>query len=330
MLAKAVLCAAIISSACSVPSQAQAASQQQDRSSPAPGPEPAGATIAQAGGDTGQSASNASQTADQQPSPTPDSRDRIYYPGDTERLKPLGVKLFKNILLDQKELWTSPLRMKKKDVVWWLGIPAITAALLVTDNKTIDTFENSKGQITWGNHISNIGASYTLIPLVAGFYGYGVWKDQPKAREVGVLGAQALLDSLIIVEVLKPIAGRNRPNSTEKAGDFFQGGASFPSGHSIESWSLASVIAHEYSHSKIVPIVVYSLASVVSLSRFAGQQHFASDIFLGGAMGWFIGRYVYQTHVNHAIHKHGWMRPQILPRFDPGQRTYGVTLAFGN
>jgi len=315
MLCKAVLCAAIAFRSLSVPAYALTTGGPPDQTP--------GATIPQPDSD-------AKPSSGQQQNPPADSRDRIYYPGDTERLKPLGVKLFKNILLDQKDLWTSPFRMKKKDLVWWLGIPAVTAALLVTDNKTIDTFENSKGQITWGNHISNIGASYTLIPLVAGFYGYGVWKDQPKAREVGVLGAQALLDSLIIVEVLKPIAGRNRPNSTEKAGDFFQGGASFPSGHAIESWSLASVIAHEYGHSKIVPIVVYSLATVVSLSRFAGQQHFASDIFFGGAMGWFIGRYVYQTHMDHAIHKHGWMRPQILPRFDPGQRTYGVTLAFGN
>jgi membrane-associated phospholipid phosphatase len=314
---------AIALPAFSIAAQDQTASEQQDTSSIASDQAPAGPTATQPD-------SGANSSGGQTPTPTEDSRDRIYYPGDTERLKPLGIKLFKNILLDQKELWTSPFRMKTKDLGWWLGIPAVTAALIVTDHKTIDTFENSKGQITWGNHISNIGASYTLIPLVAGFYGYGVLRDQPKAREVGVLGAQALLDSLIIVQILKPIAGRNRPNSTEKAGDFFQGGVSFPSGHAIESWSLASVIAHEYKHNKIVPIVVYSLATVVSLSRFAGQQHFASDIFFGAAAGWFIGRYVYQTHVNHAIHKHGWLRPQIIPRFDPGQRLYGVTLAFGN
>jgi hypothetical protein len=275
-------------------------------------------------------AGDADRSNKQFPNPIEDPRDRIYYPGDTERLKPLGKKLLANILLDQKELWTSPFRMKKKDLFWWIGIPAATAALIITDHDTINTFENSKGQITWGNHISNIGASYTLIPLVFGFYGYGVLKDEPKSREVGVLGAQALLDSLIIVEILKPIAGRNRPNSTSDAGHFFQGGASFPSGHSIESWSLASVIAHEYGRNKIVPVIAYGLATVVSVSRFAAQQHYASDIFLGGAMGWFIGRYVYKTHMDHAIHKHGWLRPQIMPRIDPAQRSYGITLAFGN
>ena len=214
--------------------------------------------------------------------PFQDPRDRIYYPGDTERFKPLMYKLGGNILLDQKEIWTSPFH-------------------------------------------------YTLIPLTAGFYGYGVLRDDPKPREVGVLGAEALLDSVIVVGILKPIAGRNRPDSSTEKAHFFDGGTSFPSGHAIESWSLASLIAHEYGRgSKIVPIVSYGLAGIVSTARFAAQRHFASDIVAGGAMGWFIGRYVYRTHMDHAIHKHGWVRPRIIPEAEPGSRTYGVVLAFGN
>ena len=260
-----------------------------------------------------------------------DSRDRIFYPGDTERWKPLAGKLFANTLLDQKEIWTSPFHAGSQNIKWWVGIAGVTAALIATDHRTSNVFENSQGQVSWGNNLSRIGASYTLLPLVAGFYGYGVLKDDPKPREVGVLGAEALLDSLIVVEVLKPIAGRNRPDSVDNAGHFFKGGDSFPSGHAIESWSLASVIAHEYGHgSKLVPIVVYSLAGVVSAARFAAQRHFASDIVAGGAMGWFLGRYVYKTHVDHAIHRHLASRPRIIPELDPSQKLYGLALALGD
>jgi hypothetical protein len=263
--------------------------------------------------------------------PFQDPRDRIYYPGDTERFKPLMYKLGGNILLDQKEIWTSPFHMRKRDAKWWIGFGAATAALIATDRRTSTVLENSKGQVSWANRISNIGASYTLIPLTAGFYGYGVLRDDPKPREVGVLGAEALLDSVIVVGILKPIAGRNRPDSSTEKAHFFDGGTSFPSGHAIESWSLASLIAHEYGRgSKIVPIVSYGLAGIVSTARFAAQRHFASDIVAGGAMGWFIGRYVYRTHMDHAIHKHGWVRPRIIPEAEPGSRTYGVVLAFGN
>jgi membrane-associated phospholipid phosphatase len=273
----------------------------------------------------------AQRTAEQTPNPVEDPRDRIYYPDDTESAKPLARKLFGNILLDQKEIWTSPFHMTKDNAGWWIGFAAITGALIATDRTTSNWLENSKGQVRWASHVSNIGASYTLIPIVAGFYTYGVLRDDAKPREVGVLGAEALLDTLIVSEVLKTAAGRKRPDAQHEPSQFFDAGDGFPSGHAISSWALASVIAHEYGRgSKLVPILVYSLAGVVSCARFAAQKHYASDIVGGGAMGWFIGRYVYQTHMDHAIHKHGWLQPRIQPQFDPGSRTYAATLAFGN
>jgi membrane-associated phospholipid phosphatase len=260
--------------------------------------------------------------------PLTDSRDRIYYPGDTERFKPLARKLMGNLLLDQKEIWTSPFHMHAEDAKWWIGLGGLTAALIATDRRTSTLLENSKGQVTWGNNLSTIGTTYTLLPLIAGFYSYGVLRDEPKAREAGVLGGEALLDSLIVVEVLKPVAGRNRPDSQVEKGRFFQSGTSFPSGHAIESWSLASLLSYEYGHTKIVPIIACGLAGVVSVSRFAAQKHFASDIVAGGAMGWFIGRYVWKTHQDHAIHHHALLKPRILPQLEPGSRTYAVAVRF--
>jgi membrane-associated phospholipid phosphatase len=273
------------------------------------------------------------QTPDpgQAPSPqsTSDARDRVYYPGDTESVKPLAKKLFGNFLLDQKEIWTSPFHMHKSDAKWWILFGAATAVLIATDHRSSTIFENSTGQVAWANHVSNIGSVYTLIPIAAGFYGFGVLRDDPKAREVGILGGEAMLDTLIVVEVLKPIAGRNRPDAQNEAGHFFEGGNGFPSGHAIASWALASVIAHEYGKSKLVQIVAYGLATVVSGARFAARQHYASDILVGAGMGWFIGRFVYQTHVDHAGHQHAWLHPRIQPQFDPGSRTYAAAVVFG-
>jgi membrane-associated phospholipid phosphatase len=287
-----------------------------------------GVYIAQNQPTDGQSSSSTPPA--EHPNPLKDARDRIYYPGDTESFKPLMLKLGGNVLLDQKEIWTSPFHMHAADAKWWIGFGAVTAALIATDHQTSTALENSKGQITWGNNVSKIGAAYTLLPIVAGFYGYGVLGEDPKAREVGVLGAEALLDSLIVQSVLKPIAGRNRPNAKDDPGNFFDGGTGFPSGHAIETWALASVISYEYGHTKFVPIVAVALAGVVSASRFAAQQHYASDIVVGGAMGWFIGRYVWKTHQDHAIHPHGraWLKPLIMPEVQPGSSTYALGLAW--
>ena len=257
-----------------------------------------------------------------------DRRDRIYYPDDTERPKPLLKKLFLNIVLDQKDIFTSPFHINRENALEWLVPTAAVGALIPADTHIANAFENSRGQVRWSGRISNIGASYTLIPIVAGSYVYGAWRDNPKGREIGVLGTESLLDSLIVAGVLKEVFRRNRPDE-KNPGDFWGGGTSFPSGHAIQVWAIASLLDHEYKHKKIVAITAYSLAGIVSASRIAAQKHFASDIVAGGAMSWFIGRYVYDTHMSHLAHKHAAFLPMIEPRFDPAQRSYGFTLAFG-
>src|SRR5215467_12184107 len=151
-------------------------------------PQPASAQSAP----TGSTDQAASQT---QPTPPFDRRDRIFYPGDTESVKPLARKLALNILMDQKEIFTSPLHINRQNAKWWLLAAGTTAGLIAADHHIANAFENSRGQVQWGGRISDIGASYTLVPLVAGYYVYGVWKDHAKAREIGVLGTESLLDS---------------------------------------------------------------------------------------------------------------------------------------
>src|SRR5499433_2487556 len=281
-------------------------------------------------GATESSAAQSGQPAspDLQTEPTGlDRRDRIFYPGDTERVKPLVRKLFLNILLDQKDFFTSPFRMNRDSAKWWLVSGAVTAGLIAADHHIANSFENSNGQVKWGGRISQIGAAYTLVPLVAGYYGYGVIADHAKAREIGVLGTESLLDSLIVAGVLKEVFRRNRPDEREP-GEFWSSGTSFPSGHAIQVWSIASLVSHEYHHQPVVSIVAYSLATLVSVSRVAAQKHFASDIFVGATMGWFIGRYVYENHMSHLAHKHSSLVPLIVPQYQMATRSYGVMLLF--
>jgi len=263
-----------------------------------------------------------------QPPPVLDRRDRIFYPGDTERPKPLLRKLFLNIVFDQEEIFTSPFHANRHNALEWLLPTAATGGLIAADTHIANAFENSRGQVRWGGRVSNIGASYTLIPIVAGSYVYGAWRDNAKAREIGVLGTESLLDGLILAGVLKEAFRRNRPNE-KHPGDFWGGGTSFPSGHAIQVWSIASLLDHEYKHKKIVGVTAYSLAGIVSAARIAAHKHFASDVCAGGTMGWFIGRYVYDTHMSHLAHKHSSLMPMVVPQIDPLQRRYSFELVFG-
>jgi membrane-associated phospholipid phosphatase len=257
-----------------------------------------------------------------------DARDRVLYSTETEHVKPLAGKLVRNTQMEQKDIWTSPFHIRSvEDAVPWILVAGGTAALIASDHWTSRQLPNTVDQVAISGDVSRVGAVYTVLPITAGLYIGGAIAHNEKARETGVLSGEAILDTLIVAEVFKLATQRQRPLDGEGKGSFFDGGASFPSGHAAESWALASVVAHEYNGHIIYPIAAYGLASLVSFSRLSGQRHYASDVFAGSAMGWFIGRYVFKTHVDHSIHRRpesklSQLRPQIVPEFD------GTTRAF--
>ncbi|MGA2270749.1 MAG: phosphatase PAP2 family protein [Bryobacteraceae bacterium] len=215
---------------------------------------------------------------------------------NTEALRPFARGFVKNILVDQKAIWTSPFHMTRKDAQWWLTFGAVVGVAVATDRRSSQQLPNTPDQRRFSRDLSQVGAAYTLIPILGGFYVSGVLAKSAKLRGTGLLGGEAVADALIVSEVLKFATGRQRPLEGDGGGHFLHGGGSFPSGHAIESFALASVIAHRWRHKKAVVIAAYGLATLVSASRFSGQKHFASDIVAGGVMGWFIGRHVCETH----------------------------------
>jgi membrane-associated phospholipid phosphatase len=95
-----------------------------------------------------------------------------------------------------------------------------------------------------------VGAIYTLVPITGGMYLSAIAAGQPKLRATGLLAGEALVDGLIVSEILKVATGRERPLERDGGGHFFHGGDGFPSGHTTESFALASVIAHQYHDNK--------------------------------------------------------------------------------
>lgn len=218
--------------------------------------------------------------------------------------KPNEWKRFpRNLLADQKAIWTSPFRMSKSDAKWWVLFGGATAGLIAGDYWLSRQLPNTSDQTAVATWTSRLGASYTLIPITASFWAYGRFTDSPRAREVGRIGVETLVNTALVTTAIKAVTRRERPLQGNGHGNFWSSkgatwDASFPSGHATYSFALASVIAHEFPRPRIVPITAYALATTVSASRFAARKHFASDIIAGGAIGWFIGHYVYGKRHN--------------------------------
>ena len=77
----------------------------------------------------------------------------------------------------------------------------------------------------------------------------------------------------------------------ESSGSLLRGNGSFPSGHTVAAFSVATVIARRYGNHRWVPYAAYGLAAVVGFSRLSLSAHFLSDVFMGGALGYSISRF---------------------------------------
>src|SRR5579862_1063302 len=237
-------------------------------------------------------------------------------------LKP-WERLPRYILRDQRAIWTSPFHTSKADVKWWAIFGGTTAVLIASDAWTSKQLPNTKSQIAVATWTSRLGAVYSLLPISGTFYFIGLGTHDQRFRETGILGFEALVNTEILVEVLKIATRRERPLNGTGKGAFWSGNASlsspsFPSGHAITSWALASVIAHEYPHPLIVPITAYALAATVCVSRFAAREHFASDTVAGAAMGWFVGDYIFTKRHNHELDKPGSTLERVVAHIHIG------------
>jgi membrane-associated phospholipid phosphatase len=206
----------------------------------------------------------------------------------------LGLPLARNMLIDQKAIWTSPAHIHWEDGAWLFPLAAASAGLFASDRSAVKSLSSDSSKASRYISISNDGL-YALVGAGGGLYLLGRISHDDHRSEAGILAGEAVVDSLGVATAFKYSFGRERPYQSLH-GPFFSGGDSFPSSHSAVAWSIASVIAHEYPGA-LTQFFAYGMAAAVSASRVMGQQHFPSDVVVGGALGWLIGREVY--HLRH-------------------------------
>src|SRR5215813_7555501 len=217
-------------------------------------------------------------------------------------------KLPRRILGDQKDIWLFPTQVARGR--YWIPTLAVvggTAGLIVADPKIAPYFRKHSGNLddlndTFDGTITS--AETALVPLSLLATGY--LRHDAYQVNTSLLAGEAYVDSAIVDLALKIATQRKRPYNIPPSGPFsgtfFNNGkshfseGSFPSGHAIGAFSIATVIANRYQHRRWVPIAVYGLATAVSLSRVSTSAHFPSDVFLGAALGYAIAKFQVLRH----------------------------------
>lgn len=224
---------------------------------------------------------------------TAQSRSMLFTPGSVE-IKSLP----KNLFVDQVDFWTAPAHMGQKQWEW--AAPAIIAGagLIAADNNIEKHVPRSSTTVSHAVTASNAGVA-ALAGAGAGLFALGHLKGDDHERETGILAGEAAIGAFLDTEAFKYAAGRERPFTGSGTGRFFVGGDSFPSVHASVGWAIASVIAHEYP-GFLSQVLSYGVAGGVSAARWGGQKHFASDLVIGSALGWYMGWQVYHSHYSDA------------------------------
>ncbi len=197
------------------------------------------------------------------------------------------------VLHDQKELYLAPFR--PSNFKWDAIVLGGTALFLATDKHIENNLPGGHYQVY--QDASNIAIG-GLAASLAGVWLYGIKTDHHHARETGELELDALVDTFLIYTPMQLIAGRWRPGEGTGGGDFLKHHAlntSFPGGHAMFTWTMATVLSHEYSQ-KWVQAAAYGSAFTVTLSRFLARDHWSSDMWVGTALGIGIGAHVFHAH----------------------------------
>jgi hypothetical protein len=216
----------------------------------------------------------------------------------------LGLRFLEHLEQDQKTIWTSPLRLRLIDADWLVPLGLATGGMVATDTEYSKHLPHSPSRLKYSRDLSNFGIG-ALAGAGAGLYFWGRMTGDDHKSEAGLLAGEAAIDSFGITYGLKYAFGRWRPLQNGTRGNFWSGGDSFPSEHAAAAWSIASVIAHEYP-GPLTTFLAYGAATAISASRITSKQHFASDVLIGSAIGWFVGQHVYRAHHDPTIGGGEW------------------------
>jgi membrane-associated phospholipid phosphatase len=233
---------------------------------------------------------------------------------------------FPSLIHNIGEQVAAPFHFRGKQLLYTGVAAGITTALFFADEDIDAWARTQKQNHRWVNasspFISEFGSNYGLYVVFAHGLVSAAFKNE-KGVQTSLLATQAFVTSGIWTQIIKQLTGRERP----KASYIFshiEGGRwhgifskylevspddrskmsydAFPSGHTATAFSIATVFATQYSDIKAVPILCYSAATAVGISRLTEHEHWASDVFAGALIGYLSGKQVVQnfrkTHPN--------------------------------
>ena len=187
-------------------------------------------------------------------------------------------------------------------------------ALYQMDGRIRDSLQHRRGGV--GDAFADLGNPFgdplILVPGLAITALWGHHSGDGYLKVTGLKGAEALLFAGMSTALVKAAGGRARPEAG--LGPYDWSGPrsgpdtrlSFPSGHTSSAFAVATVIARRHP---AIRIPAYGIAALTGFARLERDQHWASDVWTGAALGIWVGRTLTGPETSSRVR----IEPMLLP-----------------
>jgi len=205
---------------------------------------------------------------------------------------------------DGLTLATSPLNFTTND---WLktGAFVLATGLAFTLDPSIKDEVNQQHNSSLDNTTS-FSEKYGRISyagiFAGGMYLTGKIIGSENISTTGRMLVESILYSSAVASLMKYTIGRARPYTNEGPSDAFEytfkeDHFSFPSGHTAIAFAVSTVLSRRIDN-PFATIALYGLAGFTGYQRIYDDKHWFSDVFVGAAIGYFIGNNIVDSEEN--------------------------------
>ena len=223
-----------------------------------------------------------------------------------------GLYAGKVFVYDAGYIVTSPLRITNRQALIWGGILATSAVLYANDVGISDAVHDSrhKPAFKWFHEIGEFFEPTGHMGVMNKYYFGGLAISYGLGSDKGTRIFGEILEAHFIAGFgklgIQAFAGRARPHEDLGSRSWGNDGStSFPSGHAINIFQLATILSHHAERSWFT-VGAYTIAASVGVQRVTSDAHWASDVFLSAAFGTAVARCIVNLH-----DEYGGPRPLI-------------------
>ena len=154
---------------------------------------------------------------------------------------------------------------------------ALAVGTIPADDPVHDYFGKTRRLKELGDFGDILGKPAVSGGVSVGLLFVGRLTDSPQIASLGFDLSQGFVLGTSVTAGLKSAAGRIRPNGEPR---------SFPSGHTRDAFTIATIVSDYYPRSRIP---AYAIAALIGASRLEKDKHYLTDAIAGATLGYIVG-----------------------------------------